>query len=248
MCYNYEALVRKGIKRSIRDSGLEHTISNLSEQEKNILKDFSLDPISVKLNNESSNNEEAESQSTFPGAECQVIPITTKQPEYYFFGFLPDWATSVDDERKSFNARADSIRHKPMWKKAWNNKQRCLIVTTGFYETDRATKKRYFFSVKGQNIIHFAGIYNHWKDSNTGQIKKTFAIITTEPNELVSAVHNRMPVILDAEGKITWLKPNASEETVYNLLTAFPAEKMEMKETPPPPRKKKGGTELNLDF
>jgi len=242
MCYNYETMIRTGIRRSIHQKGREETLASLSEEEKRIW--FGERNTFETLNTD----DEAKSQSTFPGAEVQVIPIDTRQREYYFFGFLPNWATSFNDQRKNFNARSDSIRIKPTWKKAWKNKQRCLVCASGFYEDDKSNKKRYFFSVKDRAEIYFAGIYNHWKDPATGQIAKTFAIITTEPNELVGSIHPRMPVILDKEGGVTWLKPQASEEAVFDLLQPFPAELMEMNEAPKPPRKKKGGPELNLDF
>ena len=220
-------------------------MASLSEQEKKIWRGGIL-----KSAERSARGGVAESEkhSTFPGAEVQVIPITTKEREFYFFGFLPNWATSFNDQRKNFNARDDSVRVKPTWKKAWLNHQRCLVCASGFYEDDKPNKKRYFFSVKNRTEIFFAGIYNHWKDPATGQPVKTFAIITTEPNELVATIHPRMPVILDKEAETTWLDMNSSEERVFNLLKPFPAEFMEVKEAPKPPRRKKGGQELNLEF
>jgi putative SOS response-associated peptidase YedK len=247
MCYNYETLIRKGIKRSIRDKGYEETIASLSETEKRIWEEKSKRLLD-DLDSEASINEEVEKQSTFPGALVQVIPIDSKQREDYQFGFIPYWSKSLKDQNINFNARADSIRVKPTWKTAWKSNQRCLVCAAGFYETDRQTKKRYFFSVKDRHEIFFAGIFNHWKNPENNQIIKTFAIITTEPNSLVEPVHNRMPVILDKEGEIIWLKPNASEETVFNLLRPYPSELMDMKEAPKPPRKKKGGSELTLEF
>jgi putative SOS response-associated peptidase YedK len=244
MCYDYETLIRRGIKRSIHEQGYETTMNSLTEREKYILTNAGA---YSGAGESKATDEEAEKQSTYPGAEVQVILITTKQREFYYFGFLPDWATSFNDYRKNFNARADSLRIKPTWKKAWKNNQRCLICAAGFYEKDRQTKNRYFFSVTGKDEIFFAGIYNHWLDKSTGEMVKTFAIITTEPNKLVLPVHDRMPVILDKEGELIWLKPQTSEETVFNLLQPYPAELMEMKEAPAPPRKKKStGPELDL--
>jgi putative SOS response-associated peptidase YedK len=233
MCYNYETMVRRQVERSIHDIGMETTMASLTDEEKRIME---------------STGGGAEAKSTYPGSENQVIPITTRQREFYSFGFLPDWAKSFNDQNKNFNARTDGIRTKPTWRKAWKNKQRCLVCAVGFYEVDRKTKKRYKFTVKDREEIFFAGIFNHWKDPETEQVHKTFAIITTEPNELVEQVHNRMPVILDKEGEITWLKPNATEDAVYSLLRSYPADQMEMIEAPPPPRKKKGSQQMGLEF
>jgi putative SOS response-associated peptidase YedK len=74
---------------------------------------------------------------------------------------------------------------------------------------------------------------------------KTFAIITTEPNELVEPIHNRMPVILEGKSADAWLDETLSEEDAFNLLQPFPSEKMEMIAAPKPPRKKQN-TELNF--
>jgi len=219
--------MRRGIKQAIHKLGADAVLPTLTDEEKALI---------------TYTGDETESRSTYPGGEVQVIPITTREREFYFFGFLPDWATSFNDQRKNFNARTDSIRIKPTWKKAWNNKQRCLVCSTGFYETDRNTKMRYLFTVKGADEIFFAGIFNHWVDKTTGEIFKTFAIITTEPNGLVSSVHDRMPVILNREDALTWLKPMADEETVFSLLRPYPSELMEMKEEPAPPRKNKSDT------
>ena len=246
MCYNYEALVRRGIKRAIREQGQDAVLSTLTEAEKRIWerkeeKLFSNAGAAAITENET------EARSTFPGAETVVIPITTKQKEYYLFGFLPDWAKSLSDKNRNFNARTDSLRVKPTWKNAWNKKQHCLVCAKGFYETDRATKKRYFFSVKEKGEIYFAGIFNHWADKTTGEIFRTFAIITTQPNELVGPIHNRMPVILTGKEADTWLDENLSEQEAFDLLQSFPAENMEMMAAPKPPRKKQS-TELDLPF
>jgi putative SOS response-associated peptidase YedK len=197
MCYNYEALIRRGVKRAIHEFGEEYVMSNLTDEEKRVLGR----PQRERVDG-SGVNDEAEKQSTFPGAQVQVIPIDTQQREYYYFGFLPDWATSFNDSRKNFNARSETILEKPTWKDAMRRGNRCLVCATGFFEDDRPNKKRYFFSVRDQSEIFFAGIYNHWLDRLTGELIKTFAIITSEPNELVSQVHNRMPVILDAHEQL----------------------------------------------
>jgi putative SOS response-associated peptidase YedK len=226
MCYNYEALVKRGIKRAAH----EHGSVELTDYEKAVL-DI---------------EEPATPQSSFPGAEVQVLLGPERKPDYYLFGFLPPWAKAFNDSRKNFNARTDSIRIKPTWKGAWSKGQRCLVCASGFYEDDKLNKTRYFFSVKDEPQIYFAGIYNHWVDRETAQIFKTFAIVTTDPNELVATIHPRMPVILDKEGQLAWLKPQASDEMVFNLLKPFPASLMEMKESPKPPRKKKMNDEGQL--
>lgn len=244
MCYNYETLIHKGIRRQIHELGKDKVLADLSDLEKKIWKEQFAetdDQLQVGYVYEA-----YEKKSIFPGNEALVIPITTGVAENYFYGFLPQWATAFNDQRKNYNCRSDSIRVKPTWKKAWTNNQRCLIIASGFFETNKETKKRYFFSVTGKEVIYFAGIFNHWNDES-GKTYKTFAMITHEPNELVNQFHNRMPVILDRAGASTWLS-DATEEKVFELLQSYPAQLMQITEAPAPPRNKKRGNELELDF
>lgn len=245
MCYNYETLIYQGLRRQIHIIGKEAVLAGLSIEEKRIWEEQQVNSPDHLLT--SNVYEEAEKKSIFPGNEATVVPLSTNKLELYYYGFIPDWATSFNDKRKNFNCRSDAIRIKPTWKKAWLNKQRCLVVATGFFETNKETKKRYFFSVKDNEEIFFAGIYNHWKDEQDKHYK-SFAIITHEPNELVNNVHNRMPVILNRAGAITWLNLQATEEAVFNLLQSYPAALMEMREAPAPPRIKNTGPELSLGF
>jgi len=248
MCYNYETLVRSTIKRAIHEHGYEEAMASLSETERRIWQNKA-ERLAAMLSasNESNVTEIVDSQSTYPGAEVQVIPITSKKREIYYFGFLPSWASGFNDQRKNFNARTDSLKIKPTWKNAWKNNQRCLVCAKGFYEADKQSKARYFFSVKDKPEIFFAGIFNHWTDRQTGEILKTFAIITTEPNALVEQVHNRMPVILTAEGEKQWIDDATTPDMAFELLKPFPKELMEVKEAPKPLRKKKSGDgELKL--
>jgi len=248
MCYNYETMIRRAITRSIHKEGAESVLANLTEQEKRIWEQRGplADEGNIPYAENGKGDFTSETASTFPGAEVQVIPITTKEREYYYFGFLPDWAIAFNDHRKNFNARAETIREKPSWKKAWKNNQRCLVSAKGFYEDDKPNKRRYFFSVKDKEEIFFAGIFNHWKNKETGEIVKTFAIITSEPNELVNTIHPRMPVVLNDDGIKIWMDPHAPEESVYSLLRPFPADQMLMAEAPKPPRKKKASSSNEL--
>ena len=246
MCYNYETLVKRKVKRSIRQQGLEETMAELTEAEKKAIEDDKLPTVDASPGGEEA--PETEPGPAYPGQESQVIPITTKEREFYYFGFLPGWAKTFNDHRKNFNARSDSIRIKPTWRGAWSKAQRCLVCATGFYEDDKVNKMRYFFSVKGKDEVFFAGIFNHWKDPSTGDIAKTFAIITSEPNELVAEIHPRMPVILNDAAAKLWLADDATEEEVFNLLVPYSSELMQKKEAPKPPRKKKGEDQISLGF
>lgn len=118
MCYNYEDMTRRGNKRAAR----EDLFNNESQS-------------TFDLNTEISN--------LYPGLPATVIPITTLQREQYLFGFLPDWAKSPTDFRTSFNCRSETIFEKPMWAKPFARNQRCMVISSAFYETERATKKKF---------------------------------------------------------------------------------------------------------
>lgn len=235
MCYNYEALTRAGIKRSIRDIGKEETMSSVTPFEKKIISsEVDLEPWSV-----------------FPGAEVAVIPIESQTQEFYFFGFLPSWAKEIRQSALNFNARADSLNGKPTWKKVWLKKQRCVVCATGFYEKDRATGKNYFFKHQGNKPMNIAGIYNHWANPETGEIIKTFAIITTEPNKEVKPFHDRMPVVLTEEKLKRWLDVNTTSVEADAMLVPLEDNMLEVREMPAPVKKKtmqKNNSQGSLDF
>ncbi len=246
-------MIERGVKRASRERGEKMDFNELSEAEKKILnenarrltKNF---PGENADNNTSPDGSTNETISSFPGQETIIIPITTKQREAYIFGFLPDWAKSIKDAKANYNCRSETILEKPTWKKAFIRAQRCLVPATAFYETDRATKKRYRFTVKDEPEIFYAGIFNHWTDKETGEILKTFAIITREANELVRTVWDRMPVILNAEAQQIWMNIESAVPECVSLLTAYPAHLMECTEAPALQRNKKSGDSLSLDL
>ena len=157
------------------------------------------------------------------------------------FRFLPVWATSYNDPRcdNNFNTRGDSILEKPTWRTPFQKKQRCLVKTTGFYEKDKKTKKRYFFSLKEKYIFYYAGLYNWWTNPANGDRILTYSIITTEPNELVALHHHRMPFILSDQLLPEWMQPDTPLDRLMEAMQPYPAELMLCEEAPEAPRKKK---------
>lgn len=244
-------MIERGIKKANRERREKVDYKELSEAEKKILgedvkrltKNFSMDS-----NNHSPGESSLETISSFPGQETIVIPITTKIREAYLFGFLADWAKSVKDGKANYNCRGETIMEKPTWKKPFTRAQRCLVPAAAFYETDRATKKRYRFTVKNEPEIFYAGIFNHWTDKTTGEIFKTFAIITWEANELVREVWERMPVILSKDAQQIWMNTESSVEECVSLLGSYPVHLMESEEAPPLQRRKKSDDNLSLEL
>lgn len=147
------------------------------------------------------------------------------------WGFIPSWAKDTAVGYKMINARAETIAAKPAFNSAFR-KQRCLIVADGFYEWKKAEKRKvpFYIHLKSGKLFGFAGIYNTWV-SESGEGICTCAIITTEANDLIRDVHNRMPVIIPEEKVNLWLESDRDDEqTLLTMLNPYPAEEMEMHE------------------
>ena len=149
-----------------------------------------------------------------------------------FWGLIPHWAKDKSYGYKTINARAESVAHLPTYRVPFRNK-RCIVPATGFYEPDKITFSKspfpwHYFQLKDQKVFGFAGLYDVWKDRQTGKEIYSYTIITTEPNTVVGEFHNRMPVILQKEDEETWLNPDVTEQMeLLPLLKPYPSIKME---------------------
>lgn len=247
MCYNYESMFIKGLKRAAHENSdaKSNPVTNkrdqkIIEEQEELFKIYTSDALKLEDLN-------YETNSVFPGQQATVLPINSSTAELYNFGFLSDWAKSKKDFKNTFNARNETLLEKPTWKNAVLKKQRCLIPAAAFFETDKTTKKRYRISVTKKPINFYAGIFNHFTDKETLQKIKTFAIITCSANGLVSAIHDRMPVILNSEGQKIWMDKNASESDLKKLFLPYPELEMDLVEMPNIAPTKKTD-QLALDF
>ena len=121
------------------------------------------------------------------------------------WGFLPHWYKSETDGPLLINARAETIADKPAFRSACRDR-RCLIPATGFYEwTKDGEGKRlpWYFTRADGDPIAFAGIWQDWGRDEARQ--STCAIVTTAANARVSALHHRMPLVLEPEDWALWL-------------------------------------------
>jgi putative SOS response-associated peptidase YedK len=142
------------------------------------------------------------------------------------WGLIPSWAKD-SSVASMINARAETAATKPAFRDALKSR-RCLIPADAFYEWARAgkTKQPYCFEVNEGELFAFAGIWDRWKDP-TGQWVKSCSILTTTPNAVTSAVHDRMPVILDPDAYDLWLDPGMKDVSAASeLLKPFDARLM----------------------
>ena len=142
------------------------------------------------------------------------------------WGLIPAWAK--EESKGIINARAETLAEKPSFKRLLRSR-RCLIVSDGFYEwkQEHGSKTPMYITLKEKDPFAFAGLWDAWK-SPEGQIIRTCTIITTEPNDLMAGIHNRMPVILAPEVRDVWLDPAEREpDALLPLLVPYPAADME---------------------
>ncbi len=146
-----------------------------------------------------------------------------------FWGLIPRWAQDTSISYKTINARAEGIENKPTYRKPFRF-QRCLIPATGFYEwTKTKPAVPYYFQLKDESLFAFAGLYDTWKDPADGKEIYSYTIITTEPNDVVSLIHHRMPLILKREDEDFWLDPDVIEpERLLPLLKPYPNAEMKV--------------------
>jgi putative SOS response-associated peptidase YedK len=143
------------------------------------------------------------------------------------WGLIPAWAKDESIGSKMINARAETLAEKPSFKRLLRSK-RCLLVADGFYEwkKEQGGKTPMYITLRDREPFAFAALWDTWKNDEDQQIR-TCTIITTEPNELVAPIHNRMPVILSQEAREEWLDPSLQDEHVLlPLLAPYPVEEM----------------------
>jgi len=161
-----------------------------------------------------------------PGQNVPVVlnPIT-REVKMFRWGLVPGWAKDPKIGYKMFNARAETLTEKPSFRKLLP-RRRCLILADGFYEWKEIDGKKYpfYFTLIDQKPFTFAGLWDTWQKPE-GEVLYSCTLITTEPNELLSQYHNRMPVILGKDQRWQWLE-DTSMEDLKALLKPFPAEKM----------------------
>ncbi|AZU62045.1 SOS response-associated peptidase [Neobacillus mesonae] len=127
---------------------------------------------------------------------------------YLKWGLIPPWAKDLSTGNRLINARAETLAEKPSFKNAFR-KKRCLIIADSFYEWRRhedKTKTPMRIKLKSDGLFALAGIWEQWK-SPEGEAIFSCSMITTTPNQLMTDIHDRMPVILHPENEKTWLNP-----------------------------------------
>ncbi len=171
-------------------------------------------------------------QSSYNIAPTQLSPVicqvsaTERSLSLMRWGLVPAWVDSFKSLKAPLiNARSDTIDIKPSYKHAFRQR-RCLVIANGFFEwAQRGNMKQpYFFRFQNNEPMGFAGIWEKWTDDEV--VIDSFAIITGEANPLLSAVHDRMPVIIRPEDYSRWLSPETKINDIKNLLVPHDPERI----------------------
>ena len=143
------------------------------------------------------------------------------------WGLIPAWAKDGSIGSRMINARAETLAEKPSFRNLLRSR-RCLVVADGFYEWQGEGKNKtpMYITLQDGQPFAFAGLWDRWKDTD-GQEIHSCTIITTEPNELMASIHNRMPAILRPKAYEDWLNPQLRDDNVLtHLLKPYPSELM----------------------
>ncbi len=135
------------------------------------------------------------------------------------WGLVPFWAKDLQVGTKMINARSEEAESKPAFREAVKAR-RCVVPATGFYEWrgEPGRKQPFAITLPGTPLFAFAGLWERWKPRQ-GEPVETFTIMTTDANEQVARIHDRMPVILPLDAVDTWL--TAPTEEARKLLAPY---------------------------
>ncbi len=159
-----------------------------------------------------------------------ILQDETKHLDFLRWGLIPSWSKEESIGAKMINARAETLAEKPSFKRLLQGR-RCLIVADGFYEwkQEQGGKTPMYFTLPNHQPFAFAGLWDTWKQPD-GQPLRTCTIITTEPNDVVASVHNRMPVILPIAAQEEWLDPKQHDmHVLQQFLKPYTASEMSVR-------------------
>ena len=158
-------------------------------------------------------------------------PLSEREYRIFQWGLVPSWAKEPAIGNRMINARSETAAEKPSFRAAFK-RRRCLIIADGFYEWKKAAKKGdkkqpYYIQMADRSLFGMAGLWEVW-ESGDGSYLESCTILTTEPNELMKPIHNRMPVIVNSQDYDLWLDSTVQKaDALQPLLRSFSADEMQ---------------------
>lgn len=147
------------------------------------------------------------------------------------WGLIPSWSKDPSMGARMINARSETVAEKPSFRAAYK-RRRCLVAADGFYEWQRVDgrKQPYYVQVGDGGPFAIAGLWELWTSPDGGELESC-TLLTTDANELMEPIHNRMPVILAPEDYAMWLGSGGDDDRrtldqLHHLLRPYPSEPM----------------------
>ncbi|MDK1028809.1 MAG: SOS response-associated peptidase [Anaerolineae bacterium] len=165
-----------------------------------------------------------------PSQPILAIPNDgNNKADFFIWGLIPSWAKDPTIGNRLINARGETLAEKPSFRGGYKYK-RCLVLADGFYEWKKTpgtkAKVPHFIHMKTRKPFAFAGLWSEWHSPDGSQIRSC-TIVTTQPNPIMAAIHDRMPVIIDPDDYQRWIDPAAqSPDSLQPLIKPYPADEM----------------------
>ena len=164
-----------------------------------------------------------------PSQDIAIIKNTeASKISWARWGLVPSWAKDIKMGQRLINARGETIQEKPSYRNAFKSR-RCVVLADGFYEWKKGVKNQksqpFYFYLPGKKLFGLAGLWETWQSKSDETVLQTCTIITCEANELVSKVHERMPVIFTKEQIWKWLDEK-DPALLQNLLIPYSSDEM----------------------
>jgi putative SOS response-associated peptidase YedK len=172
---------------------------------------------------------EEEWQASYNIAPTQNVVCVRDREEREFFktrwGLIPSWAKDAKIGSSCINARVETVDTKPAFRSAFK-KRRCLVVADGYYEWRPSDKQPFYITLKSREPMAFAGLWETWT-SPEGPVQSC-TICTTDANDSMGHLHDRMPIILPRPSIDHWLDPSVSDpDELKPMLQQFPGDEMQ---------------------
>jgi len=150
-----------------------------------------------------------------------VAVITNEHPDeltFYKWGLIPSWSKDMTAASKLINARSESAAEKPSFRSAFK-RRRCIIPSDGYYEWQQRAGEKIpmFIHMKNRAVFGLAGLWEVWHSPDGSEVR-TCTILTTDANDFMQTIHNRMPVILHKEDYPLWLSSDEEPTPVLQAL------------------------------
>lgn len=170
----------------------------------------------------------------YNAAPTSLMPVVRQSPEgdrvadLLRWGLIPNWAKDPSIGARLNNARGESLSEKPSFRDAFK-RRRCLIPASGFFEwkTEGKVKQPYYVSYSSGQPLAMAGLWESWQDAS-GEIVRTYCVITTAANAVMEPIHDRMPLLINPSDYSRWIDPQVPGVDLISLIAPAPASGMQI--------------------